>query len=103
MDLFETIRAPVVRLSATIFRKGSQVIPSDHKGIFATLFFIIFSTVTGVGIVVPLLPIYAHDLGATGIYVAMIFGSFSISRVFLLPYFGRMSDQREENLLSCSD
>ncbi len=94
MDLFETIRAPMVRLSATIFRKGSQAIPSDHKGIFATLFFIIFSTVTGVGIVVPLLPIYAHDLGATGIYVAMIFGSFSISRVFLLPYFGRLSDQK---------
>lgn len=94
MDLFETIRAPVVRLSLTLFRKGSQAIPSDHKGIFATLFFIIFSTVTGVGIVVPLLPIYAHDLGATGFYVAMIFGSFSISRVFLLPYFGRMSDQK---------
>jgi MFS family permease len=94
MDLFETIRAPMVRLSLTLFRKGSQAIPSDHKGIFATLFFIIFSTVTGVGIVVPLLPIYAHDLGATGFYVAMIFGSFSISRVFLLPYFGRMSDQK---------
>jgi MFS family permease len=92
MDLFETIRAPMVRLSLTLFRKGSQAIPSDHKGIFATLFFIIFSTVTGVGIVVPLLPIYAHDLGATGFYVAMIFGSFSISKVFLLPYFGRMSD-----------
>ena len=94
MDLFETIRAPMVRLSLTIFRKGSQAIPSDHKGIFATLFFIIFSTITGVGIVVPLLPIYAHDLGATGFYVAMIFGSFSISRVFLLPYFGRLSDQK---------
>lgn len=94
MDLFETIRAPMVRLSMTIFRKGSQAIPSDHKGIFATLFFIIFSTITGVGIVVPLLPIYAHDLGATGFYVAMIFGSFSISRVFLLPYFGRLSDQK---------
>ncbi len=57
-------------------------------------FFIIFSTITGVGIVVPLLPIYAHDLGATGFYVAMIFGSFSISRVVLLPYFGWLSDQK---------
>jgi MFS family permease len=94
MDLFETIRAPMMRLSLVIFRKGRQVIPSEHKGIFATLFFIIFSTITGVGIVVPLLPIYAHDLGATGFYVAMIFGSFSISRVFLLPYFGRLSDQK---------
>jgi len=94
MDLFETIRAPMLRFSATVFRRGRQVIPSEHKGIFATLFFIIFSTITGVGIVVPLLPIYAHDLGATGFYVAMIFGSFSISRVFLLPWFGRLSDQK---------
>lgn len=94
MDLFETIRSPMARLLLVIFRKGRQAIPSDHKKIFATLFFIIFSTITGVGIVVPLLPIYAHDLGATGFYVAMIFGSFSISRVVLLPYFGWLSDQK---------
>ena len=42
----------------------------------------------------PLLPVYANDLGATGIYVGMIFGSFSISRTLLLPLFGRLSDQK---------
>lgn len=62
--------------------------------IFSTLFFSIFSAVTGVGIVIPLLPVYAHDLGASGLYISLIFGSFSISRTFLLPYFGRMSDRR---------
>ncbi|CCK78479.1 permease of the major facilitator superfamily [Desulfobacula toluolica Tol2] len=70
------------------------LIPSDHKGVFVTLFFAIFSTVTGVGIVVPLLPVYANDLGATGIYVGLIFGSFSLSRTFLMPLFGRLSDQK---------
>ena len=94
MDFFYSIREPVSQWSAKIIKNSLRAIPSDHKGIFATLFFIIFSTVTGVGIVVPLLPVYAHDLGATGLYVAMIFGSFSISRVFLLPYFGRLSDQK---------
>ncbi|MDM8523046.1 MFS transporter [Desulfococcaceae bacterium HSG8] len=64
---------------------------SDKK-IFATLFFSIFTAVTGVGIVVPLLPVYAHNLGASGMYIALIFGSFSISRTFFLPYFGRRSD-----------
>jgi len=44
--------------------------------------------------VVPLLPVYANDLGATGVYVGMIFGSFSISRTLLLPLFGRLSDQK---------
>ncbi len=70
------------------------LIPTDQKGVFVTLFFAMFTTVTGVGIVVPLLPVYANDLGATGIYVGMIFASFSISRTFLLPLFGRLSDQK---------
>jgi MFS family permease len=64
------------------------------KLIFTTLFFSIFATITGVGIVVPLLPVYAHDLGAGGLYIGLIFGAFSISRVFFLPYFGRLSDRK---------
>lgn len=62
------------------------------KKIFGTLFFSIFAAVTGVGIVVPLLPIYAHDLGASGLYIGLVFGAFSMSRTFFLPYFGRLSD-----------
>ena len=65
-----------------------------NKKVFGILFFSIFAAVTGVGIVVPLLPVYAHDLGATGIYIGLIFGSFSLSRTFFLPYFGRLSDKK---------
>ncbi len=65
----------------------------DRK-ILVTLLFSVFATVTGVGIVVPLLPVYAHDLGASGVYIALIFGAFSISRIIFLPYFGRLSDKR---------
>jgi MFS family permease len=67
---------------------------TGDKKIFATLFFSIFATVTGVGIVIPLLPVYAHELGASGLYVGMIFGSFSLARTFFLPYFGRLSDRK---------
>ncbi len=74
--------------------KGLITIPSAHKKIFITLFFTIFATITGVGIVVPLLPIYAKNMGAAGIYVGLIFGSFSFSRTLLLPYFGRLSDKK---------
>ena len=56
------------------------------------MFFSIFAAVTGAGIVVPLLPVYAHDLGASGLYIGLIFGAFSLSRTFFLPYFGRLSD-----------
>jgi len=64
------------------------------KKIFGTLFFSIFSVVTGVGIVVPLLPVYAHELGAGGLYIGLIFGAFSLSRIFFMPFFGRLSDQK---------
>ena len=53
--------------------------PKRDKLIFITLFFSIFSTATGVGIVVPLLPVYARNLGASGLYIGLIFGAFSLS------------------------
>lgn len=65
-----------------------------NRKIFATLFFSLFATITGVGIVVPLLPVYAHSMGASGIYIGLIFGAFSLSRTFFLPYFGRLSDRK---------
>ena len=55
------------------------------KTIFITLFFSIFATITGVGIVVPLLPVFARNLGAGGLYIGLSFGSFSLSRVIFLP------------------
>jgi len=65
-----------------------------NKHVFATLFFALFTTITGVGIVVPLLPVYANHLGAKGVYIGLIFGAFSISRTIFLPYFGRLSDRK---------
>lgn len=67
---------------------------TSKKKIFGTLFFSLFVTVTGVGIVVPLLPVYAHDLGARGLSIGLIFGAFAISRTFFLPYFGALSDRK---------
>ena len=65
-----------------------------NKKIFGALFFSIFAVVTGVGIVVPLLPVYAHDLGASGLTIGLIFGAFSLSRTAFMPYFGRLSDKK---------
>lgn len=69
------------------------MITAADKKIFATLFFSIFSAVMGVGIVVPLIPIYAESLGAGGLYIGLVFASFSISRSFLLPLIGSLSDK----------
>ena len=60
---------------------------------FCVLFFAVMAAVTGVGIVVPLLPVYARDIGASGFFIGLIFGIFSIARTAFIPYFGRTSDR----------
>jgi DHA1 family multidrug resistance protein-like MFS transporter len=62
--------------------------------IFSILFLAIFTSMMGQGLVVPLLPSFAHELGATGLYIGFIFGAFSLSRTAFLPYFGRLSDMK---------
>ncbi len=94
MEFLYTLREPLYQLLRQISSTGLQLIPSSQKKVFSTLFFITFVMVAGVGIVVPLLPLYATNLGATGLYVSMIFASFSLSRTLLLPLFGRMSDKK---------
>jgi MFS family permease len=66
--------------------------PEFIPKIFITLFFAVFSTLLGVGLVVPLLPVYAHDLGAGAFQISLIFAAFSLSRTIFVPFFGRRSD-----------
>jgi MFS family permease len=52
-----------------------------------------FISLLGLGIVVPLLPIYAENLGASGIAIGMMIAGFSISRGVLQPFMGGLSDR----------
>lgn len=61
--------------------------------LFAILFFTLFCSMMGAGIVAPLLPVYALNLGAAGIMIGFIFSSFSISRSIALPAVGYLSDR----------
>jgi MFS family permease len=62
--------------------------------IFITLFCAVFVTTMGAGVVAPLLPVYAHELGAGAFQVGLIFGAFSITRSLFVPYFGGLSDRK---------
>jgi len=62
--------------------------------IFITLFLAVFVTTMGVGLVAPLLPVYAHELGAGAFQVGLIFGAFSLTRSIFVPYFGKLSDRK---------
>lgn len=53
-----------------------------------------FVTTIGVGLVAPLLPVYAHQLGAGAFQIGLIFGAFSLTRSIFVPYFGKLSDKR---------
>jgi len=68
------------------------------KKSFPILSLSIFSSMLGIGIVAPLLPLYAENLGATGIGIGLIFGSFSISRTITMPIFGWLSDRKGRKL-----
>jgi MFS transporter, DHA1 family, multidrug resistance protein len=69
--------------------------------IFLTLFLAVFSTTMGVGLVAPLLPVFAHELGAGSLEIGLIFGAFSLTRTLFVPYFGRQSDLKgRKNYLS---
>jgi len=68
------------------------------KKVFPVLALSIFSSMLGVGIVAPLLPIYADEMGATGIWIGVIFGGFSISRTIVMPIIGRLSDRHGRKL-----
>ncbi|SPD73532.1 Transporter, major facilitator family protein [uncultured Desulfobacterium sp.] len=73
----------------------------SNRKIFFTLFLAVLVTTTGVGLVAPLLPVYAHELGAGSFQIGLIFGAFSLTRSLFVPYFGRLSDRKgKKGLLS---
>lgn len=47
----------------------------------------------GLGIIWPLIPVYAVELGAGGFLVGLIVASFNISRTLLSPFSGAISDK----------
>lgn len=63
-----------------------------EKRIFTVLFIAVFATMLGTGIIEPFMAIYAESLGANGLVIGLIFGSFTLSRAIFTPLIGRISD-----------
>ena len=66
--------------------------------VFAVLLLCVFCSLLGVGIVSPLLPLYAEAMGASGLLLGTIFSSFTISRAVVIPFIGPLSDRRGRKL-----
>lgn len=57
------------------------------------LMLVMFTATAGLGLVGPLLPILARNLGAGGIWLGLAFSGFAVSQTPLMPVFGRFSDR----------
>ena len=68
------------------------------KKAFPILALSLFSSMLGVGIIAPLLPLYADKLGANGLWLGIIFGGFAFSRTIIMPFVGRLSDRKGRKL-----
>ena len=63
------------------------------KRSLAILFMVVFIDLLGFGIVLPLLPFYASEYGASGTTVGVIVGIYSLMQFFFAPIWGRLSDR----------
>jgi len=60
--------------------------------VFAVLFIAVLATTIGISIIEPLMAIYSESLGASGLYIGLIFAAFTISRGLFTPIAGKLSD-----------
>jgi multidrug resistance protein len=57
------------------------------------IFLTIFVNLVGFGIIIPLLPFYAQQFGASGLTIGLLFGIFSLSQLVASPILGAASDR----------
>lgn len=64
-----------------------------HQRMVVTLLLSVFIALLGIGIIVPVMPVFATSLGASGFGLGLIIAAFSISRGLLQPVVGVLSDR----------
>ena len=63
------------------------------KPSLVVIFFTVFIDLIGFGIVMPLLPSYIRELGATGLEVGALVASYSLMQFLFAPVWGAWSDR----------
>ena len=57
------------------------------------IFLTVFIDLIGFGIVLPLLPVFSRDFGASGFMIGLIMASYSVMQFLFAPLWGRLSDR----------
>ncbi len=73
-------------------RKGVNV-ALDIKKALPILFAIMFFVMVGFGIIIPVLPFYAEEIGATPTELGLLMAVYSLMQLLFAPMWGRISDR----------
>lgn len=60
---------------------------------FIALYIAVFVATMGISMVSPLLPVYAKELGASGVWLGLTFSAFAVVQAGFGPFAGRLSDR----------
>jgi MFS family permease len=60
---------------------------------FLTLAVAVFAASMGVGMVAPVLPVHAREIGASGTAAGLTFSAFAATQLVMSPFTGRLSDR----------
>lgn len=77
------------------------MLPTDvsYRKILTVLSLSMFCAMLGIGIIAPVLPLYAKKLGASGLAIGMIIGSFSFSRTGGMLISGELAERMNRKVL----
>jgi MFS family permease len=64
-----------------------------QRQVLVTLLLSVMIALLGIGIIVPVMPVFAVSLGAGGLALGMIIAAFSMTRSILQPVVGNLSDR----------
>lgn len=66
-----------------------------------TLYFNIFLVFLGIGLVIPVLPVYLKDLGLNGSDLGILVAVFALAQMVISPFGGNLADKLGKKLIIC--
>lgn len=72
--------------------RDSEQHGSGHRAL-TTIFITVALDLLGFGMILPLLPFYAQNFGATPLQIGILFASYSLAQLVFAPLLGRLSDR----------
>jgi len=74
-------------------RREKVSINLKKKSALPILFLVMFLVMVGFGIIIPVLPFYAENLGASALELGLLMAVYSLMQLLFAPMWGRISDR----------